>query len=385
MFKLFRTATFAALLTVTTYAVALETEGARVDTYTVQKGDTLWSLAQRLFKQPWLWPEIWQANPQIKNPHLIYPGDRISLAYMNRVSNGTVKADPQQAIQPGPRQDAPIDAIPLVQVEPFLKDLYVVDSFEKLPYVVGLEEGRLRGTYGQAIYAVNLSGVQPSQRYAVMRPTVSYSLPKPTEDLMMDNQPIINSGMLWKEYVAPSKHKGFLGYELAQINIATVTQVGHDLQATTLSLQKGGREVRAGDRLIPVQAKSYDLQFFPHPPDAMLKEANLRVLAVADGFIDSGPRNVIAISGGINNGINNGTVFSIWRQGRHIKDRIGHRASDSHSDDRFNGTQGTVLQPDEYAAHAMVFRTFNNVSYALVMDATKPVKVGYTLKHPDAQ
>ncbi|HHW4680013.1 MAG TPA: LysM peptidoglycan-binding domain-containing protein, partial [Xylella taiwanensis] len=294
--------------------------------------------------------------------------------------------DPRQAIQPGPRQDSPIDTIQLAQIEPFLKDLRVIDSFEQLPYVVGLEEGRLRGTYGQAAYAVGLIDAQPGQRYAVLRPTVSYSLPKPTEDLMMDNQPTINSGLLWKEYVTPSKHREFLGYELAQINVATVTQVGHDRQATTLSLQKGGREIRAGDRLIPVQAQSYDLQFSPHPPDgALLKDADLRVLAVADAFIASGPRDVITISGGSRNGINNGTVFSIWRQGRYIKDRIGHRASTSRFDDSFNGDQSTALQPDEYAAHAMVFRTFNNVSYALIMDAVKPVKVGYTLRHPDAQ
>lgn len=73
MFKLFRAAAIAALLTVTTYAVALEKGDKHPDTYTVQKGDTLWGLAKRLFKKPWLWPEIWQANPQINNPHLIYP------------------------------------------------------------------------------------------------------------------------------------------------------------------------------------------------------------------------------------------------------------------------------------------------------------------------
>ncbi len=133
--------------------------------------------------------------------------------------------------------------------------------------MVGLEEGRLRGTYGQAAYAVGLIGAEPGQRYAVMRPTVSYSLPKPTEDLLMDNQPTINSGVLWKEYIAPNKHRVFLGYELAKVNVATVAQVGHDNQTTTLTLQTGGREVRAGDRLIPLEAKPYDLQFFPiHRP-----------------------------------------------------------------------------------------------------------------------
>lgn len=190
----------------------------------------------------------------------------ISLAYLNRMAKDTI-ADPGKAIQPGPRQDAPIDAIPLVQIEPFLKDLQITDNFEKLPYVVGLEEGRLRGTYGQAAYAVGLIGAEPGQRYAVMRPTVSYSLPKPTEDLLMDNQPTINSGVLWKEYIAPSKHRGFLGYELAKVNVATVAQVGHDNQTTTLTLQTGGREVRAGDRLIPWKQNLTTFNFSPiHRP-----------------------------------------------------------------------------------------------------------------------
>src|SRR5919107_835421 len=90
----------AALLTVATYAAAVEMRGDHPDTYVVKRGDTLWDIAGRFLKKPWLWPEIWQANPQVKNPHLIYPGDVLSLAYLDRV-----------AVQPGPRQEAPINAI----------------------------------------------------------------------------------------------------------------------------------------------------------------------------------------------------------------------------------------------------------------------------------
>ena len=124
-----------ALLTVATYAAAAEMRGDHPDTYVVQRGDTLWDIAGRFLKRPWLWPEVWQANPQIKNPHLIYPGDVISLAYLDRL-----------AVQPGPREVAPINAVPLADVEPFLKNLQVVDQFDHLPYVVGLEEDRLRSS-----------------------------------------------------------------------------------------------------------------------------------------------------------------------------------------------------------------------------------------------
>src|SRR5690554_2021297 len=126
----------AALLTFATYAVAVELRADHPDTYVVKKGDTLWGIAKRFLDQPWLWPEIWQANPQIENPHLIYPGDVLSLAYLDRVA---------ATVEPGPRQEAaPINAIALSDIEAFLKDLRVVDGFDHLPYVVGLEEDRLR-------------------------------------------------------------------------------------------------------------------------------------------------------------------------------------------------------------------------------------------------
>src|SRR5690554_858116 len=134
-----RTAFAVALLTVATFAAAQGVRGDHPDTYVVVRGDTLWDIAGRFLEKPWLWPEIWQANPQIANPHLIYPGDVISLAYLNRVG-----------VTPGPRTEAaPIDAVPLSEVEPFLKDLRVVDEFEHLPYVVGLEDDRLRASRGQ--------------------------------------------------------------------------------------------------------------------------------------------------------------------------------------------------------------------------------------------
>ena len=124
----------AALLTVGTFALAQEFRGDHPATYTVKRGDTLWDIAGRFLKEPWLWPEIWQANPQIANPHLIYPGDVISLSYLDRVTAG---------VKPGPRNEAPINATPLSAIEAYLRDVRVVDSFRELPYVVGLEEDRL--------------------------------------------------------------------------------------------------------------------------------------------------------------------------------------------------------------------------------------------------
>ncbi|MDI9272565.1 LysM peptidoglycan-binding domain-containing protein [Stenotrophomonas sp. PFBMAA-4] len=371
----FRTVVAAAMLTVAAYATAVEVNGGHPDAYVVRKGDTLWDIAGRFLQKPWLWPEIWQANPQIANPHLIYPGDVLSLAYLDRVT-----------AQPGPRTEAPVTGVPLSEVEPFLKQLSVVDSIDQLPYVAGLEDNRLRATSGQTVY-VRLADAQVGQRWAVVRPTVRYGQPKPTEDLTANGDVTPGSGNLWQAYNAPNHRRGVLGYELAQVGLGTLTKVaGGKTEASTLVLDANtnGREVRAGDRLVPVEAQPYDLQFFPHVPAASLEGLDVRVLAVTDMFNAGGPRDVIAISAGRSQGVDNGTVFSLWRQGSHVAHRMKYPNS-SRMDDSPSTGAGRVSLPDEYAAHAMVFRTFDNVSYALVMQGVKPVKVGYSAQHPDAK
>jgi hypothetical protein len=368
-----RTVFAVAMLTVATYAAAVESRGSHPDTYVVVRGDTLWDIAGRFLGKPWLWPEIWQANPQVANPHLIFPGDVLSLAYLDRV-----------AVQPGPREEAPIGAVPLSEIEPFLRDLRVTDAFEHLPYVVGFEDNRLRGSAGQSAYVKGLDGVAAGQRYMVLRPTVRYALPRTFQHLEQNGRTTPLDGVLWSQYVPPSSRNEFLGFELAKVNVGTVTRAAGTggVEVATLHLEDSGHEVRAGDRVVPVEAQPYDLQFFPHPPASVPAEA--RVLAVAGTGTVGGPRDVIAISAGRLDGVDNGTVFSLWRPGRHVNDRVtGPRTS--RMDDQFTGGGSTVALPEEYAAHAMVFRTFDKVSYALVMDGTKPVRVGFQAHHPDAQ
>jgi hypothetical protein len=374
-----RTVLAAALLTVATYAAAVELRRDHPDTYVVKRGDTLWDIAGRFLQRPWLWPEIWQANPQIRNPHLIYPGDVISLAYLDRVG---------LARGPG---GTPIDAIPLSQVEPFLKDLRMVDSIDGLPYVVGLEEDRLRSSNGQLAYVRGLAGAAPGQRYLVVRPQKRYFHLDRTaqccdefqrQDLDQRGVPDREWGTYWSNVVFPGKGARLLGYELMTQSTGTVTrgEVG-GIEATTLLLDSEGREVRIGDRLIPVQAQTYDLQFMPHPPRQQLEYGRMQVMAVADMLTTGGPNDVIAISGGRAQGVDNGTVFSVWRRGSNSVDQV---RSGLGRDDDMTALGAKVRLPDEFAGHAMVFRTFDQVSYALVMSSVKPTRVGYELKHPDA-
>jgi hypothetical protein len=376
-----RTTCVVALMTVATYATAQTMRGDHPDTYVVQRGDTLWDIAGKFLQRPWLWPEIWQANPQISNPHLIYPGDVISLAYLNRVT-----------ATPGPREDArPIDAIPLSDIEAFLKDLRVVDQFEHLPYVVGLEEDRLRTTQGQVAYIRGLPEATAGQRYAIVRPTVRYTHLDRSglccdlfhkDDLDFRGKRTVDFQQYWTNVVTPDKGQELLGYELQRVNVGTITrgEVG-GIQASTLLIDETGREVRIGDRLIPIDAQPYDLQFFPHPPAQQLEYGRARVLAVADTLSHGGPRDVVVLSVGAREGVDNGTVFSIWREGTNTVDRV-EKGPDRDADTVFY--ENKVRLPDEFAGHVMVFRTFDKVSYGLVMSSVKPTRIGHHLKHPDA-
>jgi hypothetical protein len=141
-------------------------------------------------------------------------------------------------------------------------------------------------------------------------------------------------------------------------------------------------EARVGDRIIPVDVQPYDLQFFPHAPKQALDADKVRVLAVAVSASGGGTHDVVAISAGSADGIDNGTVVSLWRQGSNEVDRVAY------GPDRGEETvtrASRTRMPDEYASHAMVFRTFDKVSYALVMQSQKPTLLGYLAKHPDAK
>lgn len=373
----FRTGCAVALLTVTTFAAAQQMRGDHPETYVVVRGDTLWGIAGRFLDKPWLWPEIWQANPQIANPHLIYPGDVISLAYLNRVT-----------MSPGPRpvDASPIGAIPLSDVEPFLKNRRIVFDFESLPYVVGHEDDRLRGSVDRNVYVKGLENARPGERYAVLRAATEFYGARRSRDLDFRGSRVHGESNLWSQTQPKSRQQdAFLGFEMVQMGVGTVVR-GPTPQSemATLALDNDGFEARAGDRIVPVNPQPYDLQFFPHAPSADALSADARVIAVADALVTGGPRDVIAISAGHQNGVDNGTVFSVWRNGSHVVDRVTTPNTSRITESPNAGTRRDRM-PDEYVAHAMVFLTYDFVSYALIMEGEKPTHVGYTVKHPDAE
>ena len=374
----------ALLLTFATYAVAAQLRSDHPNTYVVRKGDTLWDISARFLKQPWLWPEIWQANPQVHNPHLIYPGDRLNLVYLN----GEPRIEMTRGVSTGPA----IDTIPLAEIQDFLKKLRVVGSYKEMPYIVGLEEDQVAVYSGQLAYARGIANAQAGDMYAIMRPVVRYGrshrhsgefeLRHDELDFRGDKFAGTNWDNYWQDVsFGREGQPDYLGTEMREISLAQVTRPeGHGIQTTTLLVVGEGVEVRKGDRLMAVEAQPFDLQFFPHPPrrQAVISEyTKFRVIGVPDGVHFAGTHTVIALSGGTQDDIDNGTVFSVWRIGSNAADHVAH-------DNNLAADIDRVKLADEYEGHVMVFRAFDKMSYGLLMDGTQPIRVGDILKHPDA-
>ncbi|MBD8881760.1 LysM peptidoglycan-binding domain-containing protein [Rhodanobacter sp. 7MK24] len=343
------------------------------DSYTVRRGDTLWGISAKFLAKPWLWPEIWQANPQVRNPHLIYPGDILNLSFIN--------GGPALRLEPSVHSDDAVPAIPLDAVKTFLKDLRVMDSsvVSKAPYVVGLEEDQLDGSSGQNIYVRGLD-TQPGQRWAIVRPehvfrgyddgnggTTLYG------DDLYSNVAVVKSP--WEEDFnngsGQYRRGKDMGLEVKVIGTAETLRTG---DPTTLLVLEATSEIHKGDRLMPVDDNPYDPSFFPHAPKSLPKDG--RVIAFTGAMDAVGPHQVVALSVGSADGVDNGTTFAIWQPGERIHDDV---AGSSWR----RGVGPHVTLPDEYIGHVMVFRTFDHVSYGLVMDGLRPVKKGDKLQLPE--
>ena len=354
------------LLTLAGAVIAADLREDHPATYVVKKGDTLWDIAGRFLKKPWLWPEIWQANPQVQNPHLIFPGQVLSLVY--------VDGEPRVQAE-GPQVGEAVNTIPLSEVEALLKHFTVVEDPEVLPYVIGTEDDRLYSTAGQLVYVRGLEGAAPGMVVDFARPVNVFgggnkrNLPGATPLDFRGNR---HHGH-WTVPAGFGEATGEkLGYELQIHATGEVTNVKGEVASVVL--REEGREIRVGDRVMPSEAQPYDLQFLPRAPDVV--PDNARILAVADGM-QSGPHLVVALSVGARDGIRNGHVMSIWNEGSRVADVVRHRSGAAAKADK-------VELPDEFVGNLMVFRTFDKVSYALVMDGIRPVHHGDLLKHPDA-
>ncbi len=364
------------LVTVAVYAASAQLRSNHPDTYTVRRGDTLWDISAKFLVKPWLWPEIWQANPQVRNPHLIYPGDVLNLSFIG--------GGPRLVLQPSVhRESEAVTAIPLSELRMFLKEMRVMDSnaVSSAPYVVGLEEARLRGAVGQNLYVRGLQGA-PGQRWAVVRPTHVFrafprDVSKPPEATVVAHPMDSNAAMVNAPWSEDSRHDGHTGrgtdwgVEVSVIGLAETLRTG---DPSTLLLLNSTQEIRSGDRIMPVDDAPYDPYFYPHAPRAVPPTA--RVIGFADALDAVGSRQVVMLSIGAHSGVENGHTFAIYEPGATINDDV---ASNSWR----RGVGEKVTLPDEFVGHVMVFRTFDRVSYGLVMDGLRPVRINAKLRMPE--
>lgn len=312
--------------------------------YVVVKGDTLWDISARFLESPWRWPEVWNFNPQIKNPHLIYPGDVVSLTYDEQGkpilkverSQPTVKISPKVRAE---RVDTPISTIPLDVIGQFLGQPRVISEREinNSAYIVSNEDQRLIAGKGDTIY---VRGLVPGgdTHYTVLR--------------------------VGDAYRDPSRGNAILGYEAIHVADADVSEFG---DPSTLRITDSTREALMGDRLLPVRDEELDKTFIPHAPSSKIEG---QIIAVVDGVSRIGQYQTVVLNKGETDGLETGHVLAVFQTGKVIRDTSKP------------GKPENVTLPDIKAGLVMVIRTFDRVSYALVMDAFRAMSVYDYVRNP---
>jgi len=308
------------------------------DKYTVKKGDTLWDISEFFLQDPWLWPEIWYVNPQIRNPHLIYPGDIISLVYIDGKPRLMLERSRNVKLSPDvkvlPHAEA-IPTLPLDVVDNFLSRNRVVseEELEGAPYVVAGHEKRILTGFNDNFYARGEFDQTPS--YGLYRKGDPYVDPETGE---------------------------VLGIRAQDIGSAKVKTVDGDI--ATLLATRVEEEIRIGERLLPHEEQRLNSTFFPSGPEG---EINGVIMAVEGGITQVGHLDVVAINRGEREGLKVGNVLAIFKRGETVTDRVADEP---------------ITLPNERAGLLMVFRTFEKMSYGLVLDAERPLAVNDLVQNP---
>ncbi len=327
------------------------------DTYTVKAGDTLWDISGIFLKSPWRWPELWGMNTdQIRNPHLIYPGQVLMLVKADgrarlQVGRDVGSSGPGGTVKLSPRVraeslfDGSIAAIPQHLIEPFLNEAVVLDSnqLETAPRLFSAQENRVWMAKGDLAYA---RGTMPAnvEKFRVFRE------PRPLRD------PVT---------------KEVLGYEAAYVGTADLTRPGSGSMATkdevpaTLTLTLNRMEAQPGDRLAPVPERGYT-SYVPHAPAG---DVSGFVISIYGDGLNAGKNQIVALNKGRRDGLERGHVLGLWHTGRIVRDPTTPKRDE-------------VKLPDERLGQVFVFQVFERVSYALILSADGPVVPGDKVTQP---
>ncbi len=318
--------------------------------YTVKKGDTLWSIAQKFLRDPWQWPELWYVNANVKNPHRIFPGDVLELIFKDgrpilaqdmdakALKAGKTPLGTTQ-LSPKVRDGGSTLAIPAISID-IIRNyltgprLVTLDELEGAPYLLDFVDERFYGDAGLSSY---------------VRGTV--------EGGPLDFE-IVHLGDAYRD----PDDDALLGYEALPVGQARLTVEG---DPATVLITKSVREASQGDRLLPANQLPYDAQFFPHVPSAPVGG---RIISVYNGLSQIGQYQVVTLNRGTDHGLEPGHVLHIFQTGRIAQDRV---------------LKQTTVLPDTHAGSLMIFKVTPRLSYALVMTATRAIHILDRVETPD--
>src|SRR5437588_3226219 len=318
------------------------------DRYVVVPGDTLWSISQRYTDSPWRWPQLWGFNKeQIRNPHLIYPGyvivldrarGRLSIGgeptgaptgapAQARTPSGAVKLGPRVRVESLAKEEIP--SIPSSVIEPFLTRPLIIepDGLDKAPTIVGTPADRVILAAGNSAYVRGIGGSQEESWYVYRR-----------------GVPLVD----------PDSNQT-LAYEAIYLGTARLERGG---EPATVVLTSVAQEVGAGDKLVAA-GRPPPISYAPRRPESKIHGRVIGIYGSLGKVGEAGPRSIISINKGARDGLEVGHVLALYSLGGTVRD--------------VSRPRGTIKLPDERAGLAFVFRVFNRVSYALVMNITRPV------------
>jgi hypothetical protein len=351
------------LFSIVAWADEIQINPSHPEHYTVVEGDTLWDISGKFLRHPSQWPELWSYNSQIKNPHLIYPGDTVYFSIVNGkpqlsfsrtealavspthspcviseedIKNGRTNFALAQSgkLEPCIRETGLKQAVKLIPsdaIEKFLSSPRVVgpNELDKAPYVLDFAGEHLIAAIGDKVYVRAIN--QPkSLSFTVYRSGDTYVNPETQE---------------------------ILGYEAKYVADGILLQPG---DPATLSIAKLNSEVRIGDRIMENIDEELILNYFPKPPEESIKG---NIISVLDGVTQIGRYNVVVIDKGAADGLKPGHELDIFQHGRVARDPYSPIKNDM------------VQLPDEISGKLMVFRPFERISYALVMQANQAIHV----------
>jgi hypothetical protein len=333
MYRNFYLSVLFVMFSVPLFAKDVTLNASHPQSYEVVKGDTLWDISAKFLQRPWQWPEIWQVNPQIKNPHLIYPGDLIALSYIKGQPVLTLtRGSTTYKLSPEAREikvEDAISTIPRSAIAAFLSKPLVVgeEILNSAPYIVASVDERLILGAGDKAYVRGIDS-DDIEQFSVFRGGKVYSDPDTGEKL---------------------------GYEAIYTADAILEKAA---EISTIMLRNTNREVLTGDRLLPVDDGENEMNFFPHSPE---NTVNGRIISVFDGVSQVGQYQIVVLNLGRRESTEVGHVLEIMRAGQTIGDTVTADKDD------------VITLPDESAGVAMIFKVFEKVSYALVMKASNSI------------